>query len=59
MLKPADASWERSVMYGSRVGDVKDLLERIWRGDDGKVRTRGEVAESLIEGVITDVEVPI
>lgn len=59
MLKPADASWERSVMYGSRVGDVKDLLERIWRGDDGKVRTRGEVAESLIEGVITGVEVPI
>ena len=55
ILKPEDAAWERSVMYGSRVKEVQTLLEGMWADAEGN----GEVADRILDDVIRRVEVPV
>ena len=61
VLRLGDEGWERSGMYGSGLADVREMLEGVWRDrdGDGRMRSRGEVADGVIEGIIGGVEVPV
>ena len=55
ILKPEDAAWERSVMYGSQVKEVQALLEGMWADAEGT----SEVADRILDDVISRAEVPV
>ena len=56
VLKPEAAGWERSVMYGSKEQDIREVLEELWEEGGGSHMT---VAQGIVDGIVEAVEVPV